>query len=216
MTDLTHSDPCLIHAYRQWQAPLEQGSALYNASKMAQAIIALTDATRISASFHPLFHYLESGLNTELAEIYAANNQWQEACTAYERAVFLHHDNTTAIAGKTNAETKQPNTAERYRTIGLSIKLRPENYQLNGIYALRKQARTASPLESITLYQQAIAECEATHLRYHQLAALPWLMRAQCFAAQGEDALARNDIRHGMDLDRANTDLLQLSVSLAA
>lgn len=206
-------DPCLQHAYDQWHSHLEQGLALYETSNPQAALTPLADAIRISASFHPLFHFLESGLNTELAQYYLQQDAWAEAETAFTRAIFLHHDNATAIAGKQLAQAQTCEALPRYDTLGLSSPLKPALPTAEGIHLWRKQAQMAE--DKAPLYHSAIAQCEAAHLRYHQLAALPWLARARCFAALGEDALARNDIRHGMDLDRRNPDLLALSMRLA-
>lgn len=206
-------DPCLQHAHAQWHSHLEQGIVLYEASNPQAAIAPLAEAIRISASFHPLFHFLESGLNTELAQHYLQQSIWDKAEAAFSRAIFLHHDNATALAGKQLAQTQAADTLPRYDTLSLSAPLKPASPTETGIHAWRKLARAAE--DKTPLYLAAIEHCEAAHLRYHQLAALPWLARARCFAAMGEDSLARNDIRHGMDLDRHNPEFLALSVKLA-
>lgn len=209
---MTTQDPCLTHAHAQWLAPLQRGEACYDAGELHAALAPLAEAIRISAAFHPLFHFLESGLNTELAQLYLSQDEWDKAETAFKRAEFLHHDNEVAIAGLQLAKAQQKAELPTYRTISLSRPLKPEVTE-QGIYALRKRAKETG---SAALYAEAIEACEAAHLHYHQLAAQPWLVRARVFAAQGEEALARNDIRHGMDLDRKNADLLQLSMQLAA
>lgn len=209
------TDPCLLHAHNQWAPPLHEAQQHIDAAKFAAALLPLAEAIRISASFHPLFHYLESGLNTELAMLYMHQGNWEQAEACFTRAVFLHHDNATAIQGKQLAQQRQMGNLPAYGTLQLSAPLTPRASD-TGIHAVYQQARTATGDTAIARYHEAIALCEATHLNYHQWAALPWLARAECFAAQGEDLLARNDIRHGMDLDRKNAGLLALSVSLAA
>lgn len=206
-------DPCLTHAQSQWLAPLRQGQAHYEAGELAAALAPLAEAIRISAAFHPLFHYLESGLNTELAQLHLARGEWEEAAAAFKRAEFLHHDNAVAVAGMKQAQAREAAELPAYGTLALSRPLAPGEDTPHGIHATRRRAREEG---SAALYRQAIELCEAAHLRYHQLAAQPWLARARVFAAQGEEALARNDIRHGMDLDRKNADLLHLSLQLAA
>lgn len=215
MDTQTDTDPCLADAYSQWQQPLQHGITLYEAGESKAALTPLAEAIRLSASFHPLFHFLESGLNTELAQYHLANGEWDEAKALFTRAVFLHHDNPTALAGVKLADAWQTKELSRYPILSLSSPLKPANSEAPGIHALRQQALLADDHEKVALYHQAIALCETAHKRYHQLAALPLLARARCFAALGEDALARNDIRHGMDLDRRNADLLALSASLA-
>lgn len=209
-------DPCLTHAHAQWLPALQQGIALAEARDFAAAHKPLAEAIRISASFHPLFHYLESGLNTELAIRHLRAGEFAEAEQLFTRAEFLHHDNATALAGLA-ASKNHDATANLppYSTLQLAAPLTPPPAE-NGIHALYRRAKKAAAHEAIPLYREAIAECEAVHPAYHKLAALPWLHRAECFAAQGEDLLARNDIRHGMDLDRDNPDLLALSLNLAA
>lgn len=211
---LTITDPCLVEAHRQWQPFFAEGEAYYAGQNPQAALAPLAEAIRISASYHPLFHFLESGLNTELGIVYLAQQQWAEAEATFERAVFLHHDNATAISGQQLAQTHINAELPRYRTLFLSSPLKGVE-GAGGIHTLRKRARKADADAAIALYQEAIQICEQTHLHYHTLTAQPWLARARCFAAQGEDALARNDIRHGMDLDRKNTELLELSLSLA-
>lgn len=215
METQTDTDPCLADAYDQWQPPLQHGIALFDAGETKAALTPLAEAIRLSASFHPLFHFLESGLNTELAQYHLANGEWDEAKALFARAVFLHHDNPTALAGVKLVEARQAGELPRYPILPLSSPLKPATSDEPGIHTLRQQAMLANGQEKAVLYHQAIALCETAHKRYHQLAALPWLARARCFAALGEDVLARNDIRHGMDLDRRNADLLTLSASLA-
>jgi tetratricopeptide (TPR) repeat protein len=210
---MTIKDPCLEHAHNQWNKALQQGIASYEAHQLQEAVAALSEAIRISSSFHPLFHFLESGLNTELAQYLLAQHAWTEAESAFDRAIFLHHDNAIAIAGKQLAQSCKAVALPAYDTLGMSSPLRPSSRTDNGIHALRYAARNATDGD-LALYRASIAQCEAAHLHYHQLAALPWLARATCFATMGEDALARNDIRHGMDLDRSNADLLELSIRI--
>lgn len=209
------TDPCLLHAHAQWLPHLHQGMAMAEAGDYAAALTPLAEAIRISASFHPLFHFLESGLNTELAALYLRNGEWEEAERLFTRAVFLHHDNATALQGREMAQHHESGVLPAYSTSELSARLSPPQSP-QGIHALRRQARAAEMAEAVPLYRQAIVLCETAHQAYHRAAALPWLHRAECFAAQGEDLLARNDIRHGMDLDRTNAGLLALSVRLAA
>jgi tetratricopeptide (TPR) repeat protein len=201
-----HTDSCLIAAQMQWHPHLQQGLALYAAGEAKAALLPLAEAIRISASYHPLFHFLESGLNTELAIMHLQQHNWHEAERLFTRAVFLHHDNATAIAGEKLAQTQTLAPLPTYATLQLCMPLAPLDAANTGIHQLRGEGR----------YHEAIEQCDAIHKRYHQLAALPWLARARCFAALGEDMLARNDIRHGMDLDRNNSDLLALSLELAA
>lgn len=210
-----NTDPCLFHAHAQWRVPLHQGKALMEDRQYSAALAPLAEAIRISASFHPLFHFLESGLNTELAILHLQAGEWEEAEKLFDRAIFLHHDNASALQGKTLAQAREHGNLPPYGTERLSAALTPPPTE-DGIHALRRKARKATKDEAAPLYHAAIESCERTHLAYHRVAALPWLYRAECFAAQGEDLLARNDIRHGMDLDRNNAELLALSLRLAA
>ena len=211
----SNTDPCLLHAHAQWRGPLQQGRTLADNGDYSAALTPLAEAIRISGSFHPLFHFLESGLNTELAALHLQHGEWAEAERLFDRAVFLHHDNAVALQGKALAQAEESAPLPAYQTRQLAALLTPKP-TADGIHALYRQAHAADKAEAIALSRQAIELCESTHRMYHRAAALPWLCRAECFAAQGEDLLARNDIRHGMDLDRENAELLALSVRLAA
>lgn len=202
----TSTDSCLIAAQEQWHPHLARGMALHAAGEPQAALAPLAEAIRISASYHPLFHFLESGLNTELAIQHLQRQDWAEAERLFTRAVFLHHDNATAIAGEKLAQAQTQAKLPAYATLQLCAPLAPLDASHEGIHQLRTKGQLA----------EAIELCDRVHKRYHQLAALPWLARAQCFAALGEHALAQNDIRRGMDLDRKNPDLLALSQELAA
>lgn len=215
-TNATHYDPCLTHAIAQWHAPLAQGKAQMAQGNVKAALPLLGEAIRISASFHPLFHFLESGLNTELAILHLRGGKFAQAQTLFTRAVFLHHDNATALAGQQACAAQDATaTLPPYGTLQLAAELAPAPSE-GGVHAIHARAKKAAAPEAIPLYEKAITLLESVHPAYHREAAMPWLYRAECFAAQGEDLLARNDIRHGMDLDRENAGLLALSLQLAA
>lgn len=205
-------DPFLATAQKQWEMHLDQGVTAYHAQNWAEALQHFSVAVSESARYHPLFHYLESGLHTELAQLHCKNNDFELAHTHFKRALFLHHDNETAQKGlEIDLSDGTEHVLPPYPFAALTATLPPPQQAAGCIRSLRMQARNREVTEAISAYQEMIEICEATHLAYHSAASLPWLWRAKTFIKQGETALARNDAIRGLDLDRKNIDLASLA-----
>lgn len=209
-------DPALTQAESTWKAALDAGKKALEAKEYANAIAQLSDAVQQSAHFHPLFHFLESGLNTELALLHLSRGEFDEAHKHFIRAVFLDHENATAKQGAKQADEEDKTPLPAYGMERLLADF-PKPETKESIWQWRAQAMQAQGDEAIALYQLAIAQCETTHEAYHKAAAQPWLWRAKSFLAQGERALAKNDGRRGLDLDKQHPDLLSMAnLSLSA
>jgi tetratricopeptide (TPR) repeat protein len=213
----TYPDPSLERIHRQWLPDQQQGLTLLAEGKAEEALIFLSRAITISASFHPVYHFLESGLNTELAILYQRHGNAEAALKHFNRALFLHHDNATALAGKAAIEAQQLEAPlPAYPMLELAAELSPPagKAEAGTIHDLHSRALTVPYEEACLLYEEAIRRCEPAHQRYHQLAALPWLFRAEAFIALKEAALAKNDIRRGKDLDRHHPDWQRLEEAI--
>lgn len=202
-------DGSLLLAQSAWQKALTEGVARLQAGDTAGAIAPLSQAVQESARYHPLYHFLESGLQTDLGALYLVQHADDQAKLHFERAVFLDHSNEIAKQGLDMIATGNVSPLPRYPLLELTESL-PANH--NDLKYIRRQVINLSAKDAIHHYLRAIQICEATHLAYHQSAALPWLWRARAFRAQGETYLAKNDARRGLDLDRTNADLMGLSV----
>lgn len=194
-------DISLAKASAQWQASLAEGIEALDRGEPDAAIPLLSHAVTVSARFHPLYHFLESGLNTELAARLLAEGNFEEAAKYFKRAVFLDHSNMAAMEGKKAAEDGQMDKKISYSLAAMLEGMELGDGSEGTIWGLRNRGR----------YLDAIELCETTHLAYHKAAAQPWLWRARAFLAKGERMLARNDARRGLDLDRKHPDLLGLS-----
>ena len=202
-------DGSLLLAQSAWQGALAEGMACLQAGNAAGAIAPLSQAVQESARYHPLYHFLESGLQTDVATLYLSQAAFNQAKPHFERAIFLDHSNEIAKQGLDMIATGNVSPLPRYPLLELTESL-PAND--NDLKYIRRQVLGLSAKDAITHYLRAIEICEATHLAYHQSAALPWLWRARAFRAQGETYLAKNDARRGLDLDRTNANLMGLSV----
>lgn len=170
----------------------------------------LSEAIHISAHFHPLFHFFESALNTELACIYAKQSNRIQAKALATRALFLEHDNEAAahiLDGLPIAEipiyNKATNTQQGWLPIGLQAAALTNETIFTLAANAREQAQQGDEAAAIQSYQRAIAQTEQAHQAYHKAAAKPWILRAEYFTALGEHALAKNDLIKARDLDPA-------------
>ena len=73
------SEASLNTAHAQWLAPLEAGRALLDAGEISACLAPLSEAIRISAAYHPEYHFLESGLNTELGRLWLEQGDYAKA-----------------------------------------------------------------------------------------------------------------------------------------
>ena len=178
----------------------------------------MSKAIQISAHYHPLIHFFEASLQTELAYAYQQLGDTERATQHAKRAVFLDHNNQTAIA----IAGSNPTTINAL-LYGASI------YTLSGwlggdaryppigeteeMFVEALQAKTLLDEKSwnaaIDTYSKLIEQMEDLHQAYHIEAAKPWLMRAEYFQAKGEKELAENDLRKAKDLDREVEPLVE-------
>lgn len=191
-----------------WQHSLQQAK-----SEPAKAEQHLTQAITIASSFHPLFHFYESGLNTELAKLYIRQEKFEDAVAAARRAEFLDHENEPAkqilngnysiLQEYTKAPLTTANWFANEQAGHLNLK---EMSMFAAAFEAKQLASQSNFSKPEALYKQAIQETETAHQAYHKLAAKPWLARANYFQEIGEEELAKNDIRRARDLD-ADTKL---------
>ena len=195
------SEASLNTALAQWLAPLEKARALFDAGEIAACIAPLSEAIRISAAYHPEYHFLESGLNTELGRFWLEQGDFAKAEKTFTRAVFLHHQNDVALAGLDAAKTKQQTKLPAYTMAAKHLKAWAA---VGGggevipaspcIFTARTEAKTPETLEAL------IALTDEIHKEYHKLAAEPWFLRAKAHRMLGEKELAANDQRRAEDL----------------
>ncbi len=193
-------DSALNAIKSSWEAALQAGCDAANAGDHNTAISYFSQAITQSTRFHPLFHFLESGLNTELGILYHKQNNADAAKSHFERAIWLDHDNKTAKQGI------EATSEANFAPYGIPQKI--QDMPKGDIWELRQ---AASQNSDIALYVKAIELCEATHAAYHAAAALPWLHRARSHLAIGERILAKNDGKRGLDLDPTHPDLTGLA-----
>lgn len=202
-------DDSLAYAYATWKPALESGVTALEAGELSKAVSLLSDALRISASFHPVYHFLETGLNTELARLLYQAKEMEKVMQVLDRAIFLHHDNPAALYAKQLLVKGQLWNPVPYYFLKDCQSLA----QKGEIFRLYAHSCNSDDLnQKIIFLKQAIEICEETHKHYHRLAAVPWVWRARAFLAQGEEMLplARNDIWRGLDLDKLSAELLAL------
>lgn len=171
----------------------------------------LAEAIRISAHFHPLFHFFESALNTELAILKQAMGQGEDAKRLAKRALFLEHDNQTARAIMAGEVANVPpydkasNSLHDWIPSGVDVAVMQMDTSHNSMFAMTHHARSlalkADEDATTSAYQAAIEQTEQTHKAYHIAASKPWLHRAQYFQQQAQTELANNDLNHARNLD---------------
>lgn len=201
----------LALACANWQPLMHRAQQHMQTGESEQAIECASEAIRLSAAVHPRYHFLESGLHTALAALHLKDGDEIEATRHFERAVFMHHDNPTALAGLEAMKQKGgvPRlplyTHEMVWEEWAAFCGAEHSIPRSGIFELKAKAQEAQGPTQYEFYAQAIAHCDATHRQYHVLAAETWWLRAQLHYQSGEIMLAINDLTRGLDLDRANT-----------
>lgn len=201
-----YPDPLLEAAHHAWLPALKRGILLAQEGENEAAITAFSEAIRISAAFHPRFHFLESGLQTELA-IYLLNQEkWDDAAKHFKRAVFLDHTNEPALQGQNLAASQRLEVLPAYDRAATTLMdwlggASPPTLHHEHLLSLRAQARTAEGNMKTRLYLELLEKCEEAHQHYHRLASLPWRWRAELFRKQNQIELAENDLRRSRDLD---------------
>lgn len=194
-TNTIITEAALAAAYSGWHAALKAGREALKSGDAQAALAPLSEAIRISAAYHPEFHFLESGMNTELGRILRAQGDGEGAKAAFERAVFLHHQNEVALAGLASAPilpayTMAARNLASWAAIGGGKVVDVETC----LFTLRAQAKTVEDWRSV------ISLTDEAHKQYHKLAAEPWFLRAKAHRALGEKELASNDQRRAEDL----------------
>lgn len=207
-TNINLADAALQRAYHLWQAPLQQGQAFWQASDFAAAETALNEAVRISASFHPLFHFFESGLNTELALTLYAMGDKERLAPVVKRALFQDHFNPAMLSLQSWLNDGAEPTLHPYDIWGLSSPLFDA-----GESALKAAFLASLSLqgeEKVNSLRAIIRECETNHGAFHRFSAEPYAVRAEFFLAKNELYLAGNDVVKGLNLAPQWHRLLEL------
>ena len=205
---LSH-DASLLLAQGRWLPFMEQAQARWDGGEAETALAPASEAIRLSADVHPQYHFLESGLHTTLGTLHLRHGTFAEATRHFDRAVFLHHDNPVALAGQAAAGRQESATLPAYTHAKawaewLAFCGVADTELKSGIFEAWAEAERAEKEQAISLLSHAITLCDATHLQYHALAAQPWWLRAALHRALGEHALAINDLKRGLDLNRKN------------
>jgi tetratricopeptide (TPR) repeat protein len=195
-------EACLAQAFATWNHQLERAISMKEAQRFEDAEQFFHEAVKISASYHPLFHFWESGLNTELGKIFLAAGNFSAAEQHFSRAIWLHRQNEAAKTGLEAAKNQSKNTDLKiYDTLKFASplsKIVADDFSEKNILILHLEALTNN---SVAAYSAAISCCEESHQEYHKLAAIPWLERANYFSEINAHALAKNDLRRAFDLD---------------
>ncbi|MBY0354508.1 MAG: hypothetical protein K2Q12_02115 [Rickettsiales bacterium] len=209
-SDVESLDGSLALACAQWHPMMNKAQQHMQAGESEPAIECASEAIRLSALWHPQYHFLESGLHTAVGALYLAEKHYAMATQNFSRALFLHHDNTSAHAGLCAAQQQVSDEIPPY-TEALSWQAWCNMASCDGVslqselFEKRLQAENSMGDSAFLAYEDATKCCDATHQAYHRLAAQPWWLRASLFMEQGEDALAKNDLRRGLNLDRTNS-----------
>lgn len=203
------TDAALQQAYRHWQEPLAQGHALWQAGRLRAAEAAFHEAVRISASYHPLFHFFESGLNTELALTLYALGDNAPLQSVVERALFQDHFNPVMLsfAQWLKGEITEP-VITPYDIWGLSSPLFDGDG--SALKAAFLHAQHLQGEEKVHALRATIRECEVNHGAFHRLSAEPYTVRAKFFLARNDIFLAQNDVVKGLNLAPKWSKLLEM------